>query len=64
MPPFSAIVMLAGIMYGGMYGGTLTSVLVNVPADARMAHEEIFGPVAPLSTFGTEAEAIERAFGK
>ena len=39
----------------------LPTVLVNVPADARMAHEEIFGPVAPLSIFETEAEAIERA---
>ena len=34
MPPVTAIVMLAGIMYGGMYGGTLTSVLVNVPGEA------------------------------
>ena len=39
----------------------LPTVLVNVPADARMMHEEIFGPVAPLSAFETEAEAIERA---
>ncbi|MFN7194570.1 MAG: tripartite tricarboxylate transporter permease, partial [Rhodospirillales bacterium] len=26
--------MLAGIMYGGQYGGTLTSVLINVPGEA------------------------------
>lgn len=34
MQPATAIMMLAGIMYGGMYGGTLTSVLVNVPGEA------------------------------
>jgi putative tricarboxylic transport membrane protein len=34
MEPLSAIMMLAGILYGGMYGGTLTSVLINVPGEA------------------------------
>jgi putative tricarboxylic transport membrane protein len=34
MEPASAIMMLAGIMYGGQYGGTLTSVLINVPGEA------------------------------
>jgi len=34
MAPVSGIIMLAGIMYGGMYGGTLTSVLVNVPGES------------------------------
>ena len=37
------------------------TVLSDVPPDAAMAHEEIFGPVAPLSRFETEEEAIERA---
>ncbi len=31
--PTSAIIMLAGIYYGSMYGGTTTSVLVNVPGE-------------------------------
>ena len=34
MQPVSAIVMLSGIMYGAMYGGTLTSVLINVPGES------------------------------
>lgn len=34
MEPVSAIVMLSGIMYGAMYGGTLTSVLINVPGES------------------------------
>ncbi|MGB3763668.1 MAG: NAD-dependent succinate-semialdehyde dehydrogenase [Ornithinimicrobium sp.] len=37
------------------------TVLTGVPASARMAREEIFGPVAGLMSFETEAEAIERA---
>lgn len=34
MEPVSAIIMLAGIYYGSMYGGTITSVLINVPGEA------------------------------
>ena len=29
--PTSAIIMLAGIYYGAMYGGSTTSILINVP---------------------------------
>ncbi|MGC4062918.1 MAG: NAD-dependent succinate-semialdehyde dehydrogenase [Aquabacterium sp.] len=34
------------------------TVLSDVPASARMAKEEIFGPVAPVFKFETEADAI------
>ncbi|MEQ1944836.1 NAD-dependent succinate-semialdehyde dehydrogenase [Mesorhizobium sp. VNQ89] len=37
------------------------TVLVDVPADAEMAHEEIFGPVAPITRFETEDEVVARA---
>jgi succinate-semialdehyde dehydrogenase / glutarate-semialdehyde dehydrogenase len=37
------------------------TVLIDVPADARVVREEIFGPVAPVITFTTEQEAIELA---
>jgi succinate-semialdehyde dehydrogenase/glutarate-semialdehyde dehydrogenase len=37
------------------------TVLADVPAGARILREEIFGPVAPIVTFETEAEAIALA---
>jgi succinate-semialdehyde dehydrogenase/glutarate-semialdehyde dehydrogenase len=37
------------------------TVLADVPADARVLREEIFGPVAPITTFTDEAEAIAAA---
>lgn len=37
------------------------TVLVDVPDDARIFHEEVFGPVAPLTTFTDEDEMLERA---
>lgn len=37
------------------------TVLVDVPADAAMGHEEIFGPVAAITRFDTEEEVIAKA---
>jgi succinate-semialdehyde dehydrogenase/glutarate-semialdehyde dehydrogenase len=37
------------------------TVLVDVPPDAELLREEIFGPVAPVVSFSTEQEAIEAA---
>lgn len=37
------------------------TVLLDVPADARINDVEIFGPVAPITTFADEREAVERA---
>ncbi|ROQ30304.1 succinate-semialdehyde dehydrogenase/glutarate-semialdehyde dehydrogenase [Frondihabitans sp. PhB188] len=37
------------------------TVLVDVPNDALILEEEIFGPVAPIVTFETEEEAIRLA---
>jgi len=34
LPPVSSLIMLAGIYYGAMYGGTLTSVLINTPGES------------------------------
>ena len=37
LEPTPAIIMLAAIYYGAMYGGTITSVLINVPGEAASA---------------------------
>lgn len=37
------------------------TVLVDVPRDAKILREEIFGPVAPIITFSTEEDAIRMA---
>jgi succinate-semialdehyde dehydrogenase/glutarate-semialdehyde dehydrogenase len=37
------------------------TLLTNVSQDMRIAREEIFGPIAAVQTFSSEAEVIERA---
>ena len=62
----NAVARGARVLCGGSVGSGTgfyypPTVLCDVPADAAMAHEEIFGPVAPISRFERESEAIERA---
>src|ERR1700760_3982611 len=56
----------ARVLIGGKrhaLGGTFfePTVLANVPADAKVAREETFGPLAPLFRFETDEEAIRLA---
>jgi succinate-semialdehyde dehydrogenase / glutarate-semialdehyde dehydrogenase len=37
------------------------TLLAEVPTDARIMHEEVFGPVAAIATFSTEDEVIRLA---
>src|SRR6187399_3422582 len=70
LQPVSALIMLAGIYYGAQYGGSTTSILVNIPGEAtsvvtcldghQMAKQGRAGPalgMAALSSFiaGTAA---------
>jgi len=61
--PVSGVIMLAGIYYGAMYGGTITSVLVNIPGEAatvvtcldgyKMARKGRAGPALGISAMGS-----------
>ena len=43
LDPTTALIMLAGIYYGSMYGGSTTSILVNVPGEAASVVTAIDG---------------------
>jgi len=43
MPPVAAIAMLAAIFYGAAYGGSISSILVNIPGDASSVVTAIEG---------------------
>jgi len=63
MAPESAIIMLAGIYYGAMYGGSTTSILVNIPGEAasvvtcfdgyQMAKQGRAGPALGIAAIGS-----------
>ena len=61
--PVSGVIMLAGIYYGAMYGGSTTSILVNIPGEAasvvtcldgyQMALKGRAGPALGIAAFGS-----------
>jgi putative tricarboxylic transport membrane protein len=61
--PTSAIIMLAGIYYGSMYGGTITAVLLRLPGEAasvvtaidgyQMARQGRAGPALGIAAFAS-----------
>jgi putative tricarboxylic transport membrane protein len=63
MSPVGAIIMLAGIYYGAMYGGSTTSILVNIPGETasvvtcldgyQMARQGRAGPALGIAAFGS-----------
>lgn len=63
MTPINSIIMLAGIFYGAMYGGSTTSILVNIPGEAasvvtcldgyQMARRGRAGPALGIAAFGS-----------
>lgn len=63
IPPVSAIIMLSGIYYGAMYGGSTTSILMNMPGEAasvvtcidgyKMARQGRAGVALGISAIGS-----------
>lgn len=56
-----ATVALGGEAPGGPGNFYPATVLTDVPADARILKEEVFGPVAPITGFDTEDEGVAAA---
>ena len=65
LPPTTALIMLAGIYYGAQYGGSTTSILVNLPGEAssvvtcldgyQMARQGRAGAALSISALGSFA---------
>src|SRR5262245_29568622 len=62
-PPEAGIIMLAGIYYGSMYGGSTTAILINIPGEAasvvttldghQMARQGRAGPALAIAAIGS-----------
>ena len=63
LPPVGALIMLAGIYYGAQYGGSTTSILINIPGEAssvittldghQMAKRGRAGPALAIAAIGS-----------
>jgi len=63
LPPVAALIMLAGIYYGAQYGGSITSILVNLPGESSsvvtcldgyaMARQGRAGPALSIAALGS-----------
>ncbi|MFB3883811.1 MAG: tripartite tricarboxylate transporter permease [Thermodesulfobacteriota bacterium] len=63
LSPISGIIMMAGVLYGAMYGGSSTSILVNIPGESssivtcldghQMALQGRAGAALGIAAFGS-----------
>lgn len=73
LPPDTAIIMLAGIFCGAMYGGSTTSILVRIPGEAasvitcidghEMARKGRAGPALMIAALGSFVGGTFSIFG-
>jgi putative tricarboxylic transport membrane protein len=72
LPPESALIMLAGIYYGAQFGGSTTSILVNMPGEVasivtcldghQMAKQGRAGPALAVAALGSAFAGIVTTF--
>jgi putative tricarboxylic transport membrane protein len=72
-PPVASLIMLFGICYGAQYGGSTTSILVNIPGEASsmitcidgyaMARKGRAGPALGIAAFGSFIAGTGSIFG-
>lgn len=73
LDPAGAMIMLAGIFYGAMYGGSITSILVRIPGEAasvitcidgyQMARQGRAGPALVITALGSFIGGTLSIFG-
>lgn len=73
LEPTGSIIMLSGIYYGAMYGGSITAILFRIPGEAAsivtcldghaMARQGRAGPALGIAAFGSFIAGIFAAIG-
>src|SRR6186997_2128129 len=73
LDPAGSLIMFAGIYYGGMYGGSTTSILLNTPGESasvvtalegnRMARNGRGGPALATAAIGSFVAALIATIG-
>ena len=73
LSPLGSVIMLAGVYYGAQYGGSLTSILLNIPGEAssvatcldghEMARKGRAGPALGISVFGSLIAGVLATIG-
>jgi len=71
--PVGAVIMLSGIYYGAMYGGSTTSILLNIPGESasvvtcldgyQMARQGRAGPALGMSAMGLSSAGASASSG-
>lgn len=72
MEPAAAVILIAGIYYGGMYGGSISSILLNIPGEAAsvvstfeghpLARQGRAGPALGITVFASFVAAMLSIF--
>lgn len=73
LDPVASIIMLSGIYYGAMYGGSITTILIRIPGEAasivtcidgyEMARRGRAGPALGIAAFGSFIAGIVATCG-